>query len=240
MIRSEQELISSNADFYYKFPYGIWVPGNNPETIKTLHYYLSVKLLDHHNDILYFDGRRIRTQKDPGSHECYNCGQCIDNGFDVCDNRKCFMDRKKRNLCIKSKYDRIGSWIHKINPELNFQVTKKGIVYNLNWCTNCHKEIKSIGLYRQSQHVEVFGKIQNRIKIVYTKQRIVYGKLRHVVFQRDFYRCLDCGATNKETVLEIDHIIPVSKGGSTTLDNLQTLCKKCNRSKHARTWSGGE
>ncbi|HJB68761.1 MAG TPA: HNH endonuclease [Candidatus Fournierella excrementigallinarum] len=32
-------------------------------------------------------------------------------------------------------------------------------------------------------------------------------------------------------MLEIDHIIPVSKGGRTEEDNLQTLCWKCNRSK---------
>ena len=48
-------------------------------------------------------------------------------------------------------------------------------------------------------------------------------KLRHKVFQRDGYRCRECGATNKETTLHIDHIIPVSKGGTNTEDNLQTL-----------------
>lgn len=66
------------------------------------------------------------------------------------------------------------------------------------------------------------------------------ARLRHEVFKRDNYRCRECGATNKETTLEIDHIVPVSKGGSNSLSNLQTLCKKCNRAKHARTWVGGE
>ncbi|HIS15474.1 MAG TPA: HNH endonuclease [Candidatus Scatomorpha merdavium] len=32
-------------------------------------------------------------------------------------------------------------------------------------------------------------------------------------------------------MLEIDHIIPVSKGGRTAEENLQTLCWKCNRAK---------
>ena len=65
------------------------------------------------------------------------------------------------------------------------------------------------------------------------------ARLRHEVFQRDNYRCRECGATNKETTLEIDHIVPVSKGGTNNINNLQTLCKTCNRAKHARAWVGG-
>jgi 5-methylcytosine-specific restriction endonuclease McrA len=35
--------------------------------------------------------------------------------------------------------------------------------------------------------------------------------------------------------MEIDHIIPVSQGGDSTLDNLVTACRRCNRKKAART-----
>ena len=58
--------------------------------------------------------------------------------------------------------------------------------------------------------------------------------------KRDKYRCRECGATNKETTLEIDHIVPVSKGGTNNINNLQTLCKECNRVKNNRTWVVGE
>jgi len=66
------------------------------------------------------------------------------------------------------------------------------------------------------------------------------ANLRHEVFQRDSFRCRECGATNKETQLEVDHIKPVSKGGTNNSYNLQTLCKKCNRSKYTRRWTGGK
>lgn len=54
------------------------------------------------------------------------------------------------------------------------------------------------------------------------------GKLRTAVFERDEYRCRRC-LSHKQ--LCCDHVIPESKGGPTTLENLQTLCKTCNSRK---------
>lgn len=56
--------------------------------------------------------------------------------------------------------------------------------------------------------------------------------LRFDVFKRDLYRCQICGETAKDGLkLEVDHKIPVVKGGLNELDNLWTLCFKCNRGK---------
>lgn len=41
-------------------------------------------------------------------------------------------------------------------------------------------------------------------------------------------KCLCCGSTEKIT---LDHIIPLSKGGTNTIENLQPLCSRCNRKK---------
>ncbi len=51
---------------------------------------------------------------------------------------------------------------------------------------------------------------------------------RRKIMERDRYRCCHC---NSWINLQIDHIIPVSKGGTNKKSNLQTLCKKCNRKK---------
>ena len=59
-------------------------------------------------------------------------------------------------------------------------------------------------------------------------------KLRLKVLQRDNFCCVYCGkspATHRGTVLHIDHIKPFSKGGKTSLENLQILCQKCNWGK---------
>ena len=56
----------------------------------------------------------------------------------------------------------------------------------------------------------------------------VSAELRAAVFKRDNHECLRCSAAER---LEIDHIIPLSKGGDNAITNLQTLCKTCNSSK---------
>lgn len=60
------------------------------------------------------------------------------------------------------------------------------------------------------------------------------SSLREKIKKRDKYTCKYCGVSVKQEpnlLLEIDHIIPLSKGGITSEDNLQTLCWRCNRRK---------
>lgn len=54
------------------------------------------------------------------------------------------------------------------------------------------------------------------------------GRLRKEVMERDAYRCKHCGDHRD---LQVDHVHPESKGGATTLENLQVLCKPCNMKK---------
>ncbi|MCF7831296.1 MAG: HNH endonuclease [Candidatus Pacebacteria bacterium] len=59
-------------------------------------------------------------------------------------------------------------------------------------------------------------------------------RLRFNVLQRDNFKCKKCGrapATNSKIVLHVDHIKPWSKGGETVIENLQSLCSKCNLGK---------
>ena len=51
------------------------------------------------------------------------------------------------------------------------------------------------------------------------------------VFEKYGEFCQICGS---EDNLTIDHIVPISKGGTSDLDNLQPLCKSCNSSKGAK------
>ena len=59
-------------------------------------------------------------------------------------------------------------------------------------------------------------------------------RLRFIVMKRDDFKCKNCGrtpATDPTTILHVDHIKAWANGGETVLENLQTLCSKCNIGK---------
>lgn len=64
-------------------------------------------------------------------------------------------------------------------------------------------------------------------------KRTIPLALRYKVLKRDNSKCVACGRNVKENgvILHIDHKIPFSLGGLTTLENLQSLCQECNISK---------
>lgn len=59
----------------------------------------------------------------------------------------------------------------------------------------------------------------------------VSKKDRDLVFKRDNFTCKACCRSPPEVELEVDHIVPIVKGGSNELGNLQILCKDCNARK---------
>jgi 5-methylcytosine-specific restriction endonuclease McrA len=64
--------------------------------------------------------------------------------------------------------------------------------------------------------------------------RAVNWRLRFLVMQRDGFRCCNCGsspAKGHAVSLQVDHVVPWSRGGETTFENLQTLCETCNIGK---------
>ena len=101
-----------------------------------------------------------------------------------------------------------------------------------------------------SMHTDITLNIENLNKfVVYLSELVKFRKsiagqralmtssLREKIKKRDKYTCKNCkNNLDKEPnlLLEIDHIIPLAKGGITSEDNLQTLCWKCNRRKGAK------
>lgn len=79
--------------------------------------------------------------------------------------------------------------------------------------------------------------VDSTIQRAATKRRTrreISERQRFRILVRDGFRCRACGASPLEQrgiELHVDHIVPWSKGGETTDDNLETKCKRCNLGK---------
>jgi len=72
---------------------------------------------------------------------------------------------------------------------------------------------------------------QDENRVIERSRRYIPQDVRLTVWERDRGKCVECGSTRD---LEFDHIVPVSKGGSNTVRNVQLLCLECNRRKHTQ------
>jgi hypothetical protein len=80
---------------------------------------------------------------------------------------------------------------------------------------------------RLRRHVE---SLESAAESSVTIREPIPESVRLFVWRRDNGQCVRCGSREN---LEFDHIIPVSRGGSSTERNMQLLCESCNRSKGA-------
>ena len=97
-------------------------------------------------------------------------------------------------------------------------------------------------LYHSKDILGLIERLQNRQGTFYNDREIwnsicriergkVSNKIRFSIYERDGYKCRKCGISQRYAQLEIDHIIPIAKGGKSTYNNLQTLCHRCNVEK---------
>lgn len=105
------------------------------------------------------------------------------------------------------------------NKELDIQAEKNRIAEQILRRQMKHELEKEV---RQEliDNGKLFGDAPKRPRI---PQEVV-----DAVYRRDGGRCVYCGSTEN---LQLDHIIPFSRGGATNVDNLQLLCQKCNLAK---------
>lgn len=80
-------------------------------------------------------------------------------------------------------------------------------------------------MYRLALDGKVIPKMSMGPRVGVTPRR------RWEVLQRDGHRCVYCGAGPADSRLVVDHVIPVSNGGTNDLDNLVTACHECNAGK---------
>ena len=114
-------------------------------------------------------------------------------------------------------------------------------VYTFQYVSAGGNSSMSFDIEMNLENIEDFtcylSKLVKFKKSVAGQRALMTKTLREFIKERDEHQCQECGisALNTENLLlEIDHIMPLSKGGITAEDNLQTLCWKCNRSKGSK------
>lgn len=94
--------------------------------------------------------------------------------------------------------------------------------------------VEQSALESEKQYLEWLDKLKRLRLIGNNKKELrrprIQDDVAALVLARDGEMCVRCGATN---ALEFDHILPLSRGGSSSEDNLQILCRRCNAKRGA-------
>lgn len=86
--------------------------------------------------------------------------------------------------------------------------------------------------FGQCEETAYFERKKSGVRMYNTNVSQWYKTINYI-FARDNYTCAYCGQVGGK--LEVDHVIPFSKGGSDEVDNLITSCRRCNRQKKDKT-----
>lgn len=136
-----------------------------------------------------------------------------------------------KTFCNKELVKKLG--FNDVNVEKSYfpTYTFEYISAGGNSCIDCDIIFNVSNLNRFVKYLSDLISLKSSIP---AQRALMTSKLREKIKIRDNYTCQICGISIKDEpnlLLEIDHIIPLSKNGMTTEDNLQTLCWKCNRAK---------
>jgi hypothetical protein len=103
-----------------------------------------------------------------------------------------------------------------------------------SWRKALEKFVDFINNEGQFSAEESIEKVDAEAKTGHKTKRSINWRLRFLVMRKDNFKCVQCGrapATDPKIVLHVDHIKAWANGGETVLENLQTLCSKCNIGK---------
>jgi len=125
--------------------------------------------------------------------------------------------------------DTIG---HNIPKDLGLTITARSIQRTIATFGKAQGHTQPLRSPKEAFNLAIKrGRVQWVYKDTKYKRTKLNTKLRYSVLQRDGFACVLCGNTAQHALLEVDHILPVCRGGLSTLENLRTLCHLCNKGK---------
>lgn len=111
----------------------------------------------------------------------------------------------------------------------NFRFRAEKGLY-LRQCRDCEKAIQKIGYKKAKEHDPIMWRIS---VLRANRSRDITRKWLDSKLEQQGYKCALSGRPIDILSLEVDHIIPRSKGGSNEASNLQLVCREANSAKSA-------
>jgi 5-methylcytosine-specific restriction endonuclease McrA len=190
-----------------------------------------------------------------GLKRCSKCGQFKDVSNFRKDRRLPDGLRTDCNICESSRkkqeYD-INADIHRMRKRQFYQEHKEERnSYNRKYYADNSNVLRDYQREYRNKHIESL-KLQRRTRYIANPDIFkARANIRRIRIERldehftatqwkalcDFYNhtCLCCGRCEPELMLTPDHVIPIARGGSNSIRNIQPLCLACNKQKHAKT-----
>jgi len=145
-------------------------------------------------------------------------------------------DERKRNgvARIGRKDDRVMWWARPDEAHESDESAEREREFGLYWATpEMSAEDVSLVIWgRRKRHGSQIDRLRKRHERneepAPARREHIPPELQDEVWRRDGGRCVRC---ESEEELHFDHVIPVSKGGGNTAENLQVMCGPCNRAK---------
>lgn len=126
-------------------------------------------------------------------------------------------------LLQTNRDDPVGDFACDVGRDISFPRTTSSLDRIRTYLLHRHAASEAILAFDEAcTEFKAKGKVREGISV----------SQRFAIFKRDSYRCCICGASAKDgSNLEIDHKVPVARGGTNIEENLWTLCFACNRGK---------
>ncbi len=176
----------------------------------------------------------------------YNSDKCISDCYDAIDQKYNYI----HSLKIKDRIDYILSipyseisWINereRMKEQTINNMLKQPVTVRYRYVTpagrRCYSDMITVtenDLYKwiEEKEADRLYKASEQYRKKEERGKLTPG-LRYDILKRDNFKCQICGRTQSDGVtLEVDHKVPIAKGGKTEPDNLWTLCRDCNRGK---------